>query len=349
MSSNAPATSPPAAARPRASGALGRRLKTIPAVVLLCVLVVGLLPALLALGALVDVARWAARRTPWMATRLTAFAACYLLAEVVGLACLFGLWLGAGFGRGRARLERGAFAIQQRWIRVNLACVRAIFGLRFTVEGDAALAPAPFLLFVRHASMVDTLLPSRFVSVEHDIVLRFVLKKELLVDPCLDVAGNWLRNYFVDRASANTQRELDGIAALATDLGPRDAVIIYPEGTRFTEKKRARALAALAERAPELVPRAERLERSLPPRLGGPLTLLDAAPGLDVVVMAHHGFEGFGSLGAIWRGAMVRREIRVAFWREPRAAIPEDRDGRVAWLYDQWQRVDAWVVAASAR
>ena len=37
------------------------------------------------------------------------------------------------------------------------------------------------------------------------------------------------------------------------------------------------------------------------------------------------------------------RIIEVEFWRVPAAHIPEDRDARIGWLYDQLGRVDEWV------
>jgi len=80
----------------------------------------------------------------------------------------------------------------------------------------------------------------------------------------------------------------------------------------------------------------------LPPRLGGTLALLDACQA-DVVVMAHRGLDGFARVADIWRGAMVRRQVDVEFWRIPRNQIPEGRNERADWLFDLWGRVDTWV------
>jgi hypothetical protein len=46
-----------------------------------------------------------------------------------------------------------------------------------------------------------------------------------------------------------------------------------------------------------------------------------------------------------WRGDLIGRHIRVAFWRIPRASIPNGREPRVGWLFDVWERVDAWIDA----
>ena len=88
---------------------------------------------------------------------------------------------------------------------------------------------------------------------------------------------------------------------------------------------------------------AESLPCVLPPRLGGTLGILEAAPDADVVVCSHTGFEGAASLAEIWNGALINRVIRVRFRRIPHAEIPETRDARVAWLLEEWRRVGTWV------
>ena len=83
----------------------------------------------------------------------------------------------------------------------------------------------------------------------------------------------------------------------------------------------------------------------LPPRFGGTLGLLDAAPGADVVICAHTGFEGTASLGDIWKGALVNQLIQIQFRRIPRSEIPTDREAQITWILGEWQRVGSWVEA----
>jgi hypothetical protein len=136
------------------------------------------------------------------------------------------------------------------------------------------------------------------------------------------------------------------VQALARDLGPRDGVLIYPEGTRFSEAKRERVLQRLA-RAGDVkqLEYARALHHVLPPRPGGVLGLLDAAPGADAIVCAHVGFEEAASLTQLWRGALLGRRIRVRFERVPRGHVPSDREARASWLQELWRGVDAWVAA----
>jgi 1-acyl-sn-glycerol-3-phosphate acyltransferase len=302
-----------------------------------------LAPLLLPAIALADSIRWLVRRRHWMGVRLYLFGVVYLTAEIGGLIALGTAWMGAGFGKMRSPLLNTTFAIQQAWAATLLAAVRSIFGMRFEVSGGETVAPGPILLLARHTSIVDNLLPANLVSTPHGIRLRYVLKRELLSDPCLDVAGNRLPNYFVERGSDDTDRELRAIRQLAEGLGPDDGVLIYPEGTRFTEEKRSRALEKLRQGDPEVYARAQRLRYLLPPRPGGTLALLEATAPADVVVLSHHGLDGFAHLRDIWSGAMVNTTVQVEFWRLPRRDLPAERSDQITWLYDVWDRIDSWI------
>jgi 1-acyl-sn-glycerol-3-phosphate acyltransferase len=201
---------------------------------------------------------------------------------------------------------------------------------------------------LRHASVGDTLLASVFVQKPHHMRCRYVLKRELLWDPCIDIVGNRLANYFVRRYSEDSAREIAAVRRLVEDLEPGESFLIYPEGTRFTPAKRARILERLREHGdPGLLARAERLTRLLPPRLGGTLEVLDANPGADVVICAHTGFESVATFWDLWSGAPIGREIHVEFWRIPWAEVPKDRSQRIDWLFEQWTRIDAWIAAHS--
>lgn len=129
--------------------------------------------------------------------------------------------------------------------------MRALFGIRIEVMGGGEAVPGPVIVLVRHASIVDNLLSANLIARPHRIRLRYVLKRELLADPCLDVAGRRLPNYFVRRGTGEA-RELERVRALANGLGSDEGVLICPEGTRFTPERRARAIGRIAERDPQL-------------------------------------------------------------------------------------------------
>ena len=326
------------------SDTIARRVKTIATRVIGLVLVTALFPALLVLALAVDLVRSATRQVPWVATRLLCFLWVYLAAEVVGLLALLGVWVAAGFGRRRAWMAEWTWRFQQVWAGWLFAAVRGLFGLRLEVAGDGLVAPGPVIVLVRHASIVDNLLPSVLVARRARVRLRYVLKRELLADPCLDVAGRRLPNYFVRRGTGEAV-ELENVRRLAAGMGPEDGVLLYPEGTRFTPERRVAALERIAERDPARAVRMAGVQHLLAPRVGGLLAVLDGAPDADVVVMAHQGLDGLRLISDIWSGALVGRRIRVRFTRIPRATIPAGAEERVRWLDDVWADMDTWIGA----
>jgi 1-acyl-sn-glycerol-3-phosphate acyltransferase len=320
---------------------LGRRLLTIPGYVVAWSLWIVATPLWLPLALAAD----ALRRTGWVALRSAGLLTVYLCCEMIGMVASGALWLWRSIaGLDDERWTELHFRLEAWWGTTLFRAVVRLFGLRVEVEGDADLARGPYLLLLRHASSGDTLLASALVSGPHAVRLRYVLKDELLWDPCLDIVGNRLPHVFVDRFSEDPAREVQRVQQLARNLGPREGVLIYPEGTRFSEAKRRRALERFQRKGDaKMLEYARSLACVLPPRPGGTLGLLEAAPEADVVLCAHTGFEGAASLARIWSGALLHQVIRVQFRRVPRGEIPTSRDARINWMLDEWRRIDAWV------
>lgn len=295
----------------------------------------GGLPVWLALALLVDLVL--DRRLP--RARAVLFFALYLSCELGGV--VFAAALAIRPGAADPVAWRAANAeLQRRWTRLLFGGTVRIFGMKVHLEGAEAAARGPYLLFVRHSSTADTVLAAALVANPHRILLRYVLKRELLWDPCLDVVGQRLPNTFVDRSGGRRDAEIAAVVALTEGLGPDDGVLIYPEGTRFSEAKLQRARAALADR-PALAAIAAGYRHVLPPRLGGPLALLEH--GLDVVFLDQTGFEGSASFADFWGGGLIGTTLAVRLRRVPAAEIPAA--GRDVWLFEQWRHADDWVEA----
>lgn len=326
-----------------------RRVRGIAAEVVAFVVVTLLLPVLL-LGALaVDTALWLRHRKPLVGVRLVAFLWCFLVNEMHGLVSIAWIWLSTGGPRGTAngslRRRRAVYDLRIRWAAGHLGAVRRLFGLRFDVEGLELAAPGPELILIRHASIIDNMLPDALIGRTHGLGLRFVIKRELQMIPTIDIGGRWVPTCFVRRNSSDAAAEVARLRTLADGLAAGEAILNYPEGTRHTPAKLARAQEVIAERTPHLAAHAERLQNLLPPRLGGPLALLEECldAGVDIVVCGHVGLDGFEYVSDIWRGGLVGSTVAVKFWRYPAADVPADHDARVAWLYDVWQTLDDWV------
>lgn len=325
----------------------GRRTGSIGAIALAAALAAALAPVLLPLLMVIDVV------SGWSLARATVLIGWYLVCELLGVAAAAALWLRRLVtAPSPAAWESWNYALQGRWARALLRGAERVFALRIDVRGDATAVPGPILVLSRHASVADTLLPAVFLTARHGLRLRTVLKRELLWDPCLDIVGQRVPNAFVGRDGQNRAGEIAKVAEIARGLGPHDGVLIYPEGTRFSARKLAEVRAKLDEAVAagrgdaRLHTLAHALTHVLPPRLGGVLAALDAAPDADVIVCAHVGFDGVRTFADLVRGTLVGRHVQVEFRRVPRAAIPADPEGRIRWLLAEWQELDRAVGSA---
>jgi 1-acyl-sn-glycerol-3-phosphate acyltransferase len=281
----------------------------------------------------------AIRRRSFVTLRLLIFAWFFFGIAMVALVRLTVVFT---FLRGRPeQLQARLFQLQQWWANAILRAATRLLELDIEIEDADAALPGPAILLMRHASILDTLLPSVYVQGPAQWRVRYILKQELLFDPCLDIVGNALPNYFVDR-TGDRLREFDGIRALSQDLGD-EGVLIYPEGTRFSPEKLTRARRRVRHQDPELASAAEALTHVLPPRPGGVLTLLDALPEVDCAIVAHRGLESFEKIKDVLSGSVIGAVVRGKVWRVRRSDIPTSDRERIRWLYEQWTLVDAFV------
>ena len=238
------------------------------------------------------------------------------------------------------------YRLQHFWVGRLFAGAQSLLGIRLQVEGGEALARGKAILLLRHASVVDALLPDLLAGGAHGLRMRYVLKRELRIDPCIDIVGNRLPNAFVRRGSGDSASEIGRVKALARGLGEADGVVLFPEGTRFTQARRQQILARLEQKGDVDRHRvASELVCTLPPRLGGFQALVETDPEADVVVCAHTGTEKLTLLGDLISGAAQGVLLKIACWRVPAAEIPREPDALKAWLDAEWRKVDRWVQA----
>jgi len=326
-----------------------RRLVMVPLLLVVMAAVVVTLP-LLALVAAVASPLLPGR---WRALRLLVFALVWLALESATLFACLALWVASGFG-GRIRLasfQERHYAVM-RWFLATVykAATRAF---RLTVEIDepeltpeeaAARLTRPVIVLSRHAGPGDSFL------LVHHLLSRYrrrpwiVMKAALQLDPGLDVMINRLPHAFVSPRRGPGSGVIDEIVRLATDLGPTGALVIFPEGGNFTERRRLRAIARLEERRlPEQATRARGMGHLLAPRSGGAIAAITAAPTADVIFVAHTGLDDLVTVGDIWRSLPMEKTLRAGWWRVVAADVPREREAQVRWLYDWWERIDAWI------
>ena len=316
-----------------------RRLVSIPALILAAILLLITAPLWIVVSAIVDLVR-GRRRLP--TTRLLAFAVSWSWLELSGVTMSLVLWM-----TGRSGSHERHYALQLWWARNLLRALRATCGVHVTVENPEALRPGPVLLFARHASLADSLVSAYVVTTVAGMKPRYVLKKELLADPCLDIVGQRLPNHFLDRAATDSTPELDALARLTSGMDADTVGIIFPEGTRANPDKRAKALAKISAVDSDRAGRVASMQHLLPPRPAGAAAMLRGNPSCDVVLAWHVGFEGLDTFGGILSAlAEPVPPVRFVLRRIPRSEVPSPYGDFTAWLDAEWMRMDDEVDAA---
>lgn len=274
--------------------------------------------------------------------RLLAFGFCWAWLESAGVVVSGGLWVA-----GLRRRTGPHLALQRWWAARLMGALRATTGLDVVTPGAAALAPGPAVVLCRHASLADSLLSAWVITSLARLQPRYVLKRELLADPCLDIVGGRLPNHFLDREATDTTRELDALRDLAGGLDAGQVAVIFPEGTRSSPAKRDRALEKIGERDPDRATRLSTLRHLLPPRPAGSEALVSGAPHADVVFAWHVGFDGLDTFGGILRAlAEPMRTVVFDARRIPRSTVEAgvaSAGSFARWIDDEWLRVDAAV------
>ena len=161
----------------------GRRLVTIPALVLATALYGALLPVLVLYALVRDTLRGRPEQ-PLLRFHLYIFSV--LLIQCIGLALLQLTWL-YGLVLGPERRGQLNLDIEIFFIPKTIALAEIIYGMDIEIEDIDCCAPGPILLFSRHASILDTILPIKLLGQAHGMGMRIVQKAELLWNPVVDV------------------------------------------------------------------------------------------------------------------------------------------------------------------
>ncbi len=318
--------------------ALTRRAITVPAVAFGAVALGSTVGIWAPVAAALDLAT-ARSRLPRL--RLLTFAAAWTTLETIGVGAAASLWLA-----GRPEDRDAHYALQRWWAARLVDSLRVIGNLRIEAEGIDALTPGPIVMCARHSSVADSLLPAWLLG-QVDMRPRYVLKDDLLLDPCLDIVGNRLPNHFVDRTPDTAATELRQLEELATGMTNRDAAVIFPEGMVVTDARRSRALQRVEDRDPSRAERLRSLRLLAPARPGGTAALLLGAPTADLVFVTHVGLESVREIGDAIRNIPLRAPLRVKIRRVKRRNVPTG-DAFPAWLDREWAIADRDVAELTA-
>ena len=323
-----------------------RRPVTVAVSLLVCTAGLALSPLLLAFGVLTRALT--GRRQPLIVARLTL---AYFSHELAALLMCGALWVAAGAGRliGTRRIQSLHWRLLGWFIGGLAAAGRTALEIDIDTElssdaGRALEADRPVVVLSRHAGPGDT------IFIVDQLMSRFrrrpsvVFKQSIAIDPCVDILSHRLPQAMIDAADREGAKAR--IEQVVLQLGPRGALLLFPEGGNFTDERRRSALDRLRRNGRRgSAARAEDMPHVLPPQPAGALAALDARDGSDVVFVAHTGLGLAAYPGQFWRDMPVGRTLKVRMWLERSAQVPTTRDEQVAWLYDWWKRIDEWIDA----
>ena len=270
----------------------------------------------------------------------------HLTLESLLLVELFGLWIASGFGLfiRQPFFERIHYSLVRAYLVVSFREARRVLRVKIETVGPApdASPDRPLIVLCRHAGPGDSFLLMYALMHWYHREPRVVLKQSLAWDPALGVVFGRLPNRFVSARPGHGIE--DEIGDLARSLDENDAFVIFPEGGNFTARRRLRSIARLRRLGHDaMAQRAEAMAHVLPPRPGGVLAALDAAPEADVLLVAHTGLDHVVTAADIWRALPMDKRLLMGWWRVPRGEIPEGREEQISWLFDRWHQIDAWV------
>jgi 1-acyl-sn-glycerol-3-phosphate acyltransferase len=337
-----------------------RRLLLVPLVVVIACALAALTPVVALLTVAFNLIRRTARPGRPRRSRLLRVAWLGLVwsaGETAALTVTFCLWLVSGFG-GRLDAEpyqARNYAVMRWFLDLIYRAARRACGLSVTVAGPAASVPdsdRPLIVLSRHAGPGDSLLLVHYLLSACERRPRVVMKATLQLDPSVDILANRVPNAFLHRAKgAAGSHHVDQIRRLAISLDGGSALALFPEGGNWTPSRWRRAIDRLRRAGrPDLAERAAAMPNVLPPHASGALAAIEACPAADVIFVAHTGLDRLVSVRDVWRGLRTDMEVRARWWHVPAASVPRavTREAQLTWLYDWWQRIDAWITAENS-
>lgn len=336
-----------------------RRLILGPGLVIAAVALVSTFPVFLLLMALGSLIPKYGRlpRVIW----LFAF---YVIWDAAAVIVMFCTWVASGFGWRihSATFQRVHYAIAGWFLRVLFRQMQWSLRLKIHYTGvdmDVAAKGSPVIVASRHAGPGDSFILVHSLINYYHRNPRIVLKDSLQWDPAIDTMMNRLPMVFLSPTSFKTPAEgkknrpsgaTERIAEMAETMGPRDALVVFPEGGNFTEERQKSRIQQLeADGYDELASQAAHMTNVLAPRPGGLFAAASASSSADIIFVGHTGLEYLDTAAKIWRALPVDKTIVMRSWQVPAAEIPEggeteeQRSVRVQWLFDWWGHIDDWI------
>ena len=285
------------------------------------------------------------RKNPTRHTRLALMLIWYLLFELLGVLIALILWFGTIFGykMKSSRSQDIHASVQYFWVTSVLKGASFFLRTRVQFPESVPVPNGPCVIAAQHSSFFDALIPTVLVGIYFkNVIPRHVLKSELLLSPSLDIYGNRLPNQFVNRESGNAEQEIAGIRSLANNLGS-NAMIIFPEGTFYTDRRFKRIIQKITATDSDRADRISSLQNLLPVKPGGISAMLTASPESGLYLVAHRGFEPFGSFKEILANIPFNNPVEIFIKFVPPAKIPREKNALLEFIDYEWLALDTWL------
>ncbi len=223
-------------------------------------------------------------------------------------------------------------------------------GFTVRLTGDAFQSDETAIVLSNHRSWIDSvLLISLARNVGRGGDFKFMAKKSLLVFPVFGLVGAVTDSVvFIEREARKAGAAMSTLYHRLVDKRRRDLpfwFIIFPEGTRRTNSKLAKARDFAKKRD------LQALDHVLQPRTKGFVTMRKALKGTATAiydVTIAYGTEPSEEvrpsfLRLYFTTALQNRVIHVHQRRIPIENVPEDEEGAKKWLYKLFEQKDAMI------
>jgi len=327
---------------------LKRRFITIPSLIIVTILLTLLMPVIIAVSFVVDLFR----RYSFSTIRTCISIWLFLWLELIFLFISGWVWIKYKFTSSQKEKDYALTnrKIQKNFCKIYIPFVLKIFRAKINFHGKEHLESCkPSVMFTRHVSLIDTFIPVfSLYSLSKNKWPRYVLKAELLNDPLFDVVGNRFPNVFIRRGKGLSETETTRILNLRNTMEENETLVIFPEGTRFTPKKRKKLIKHSQKNGKkDLFKYASSLKATLPPLTKGSMALLSESVKYDLVVLAHRGFENVVTIWDLFKGSLIDKTIDIMITKYSFEEIPKDEDEKKLFLMNIWKKVDNYALNKS--
>ena len=120
-------------------------------------------------------------------------------------------------------------------------------------------------------------------------------------------------------------------------------MVIFPEGTFRTQERYEHIMQKITVSDLDRAERVRCLKYLLPIKPGGLLAMVNASPESDLYLVAHRGFEAFGSFKKIFANIPFTDPVEMYIKQIPSEIIPNETGECLRFIDFEWLALDKWL------